>query len=279
MRHWFRVGHVKSALRKNIVWIASHPKSGNTWMRSILQCATHGSVSINEIGDLIPSFNGCVERVAYDRRLHSIDDPADLWVDTQKWISSLGGNRVIKTHNMCGTFGGAQHPLPELTHSAIHIVRDPRDVAVSYANHYGHNLRDAAMMLQYKDNVAHEEGHAFRKAMLGSWQMNVTSWLEAPFPVLTLRYEDMLETPHETIGKVMGFLKMRPAVEIDEIVRLTSFKKLSRMERSVGFVERSRNQSRFFNKGIAGQWLNHKRELEGLTEAFAPLIEQLGYEL
>ena len=186
---------------------------------------------------------------------------------------------MVKTHNMCGTFGGAQHPLPELTHSAIHIVRDPRDVAVSYANHYVHNLRDAAMMLQYKDNVAHEEGHAFRKAMLGSWQMNVTTWLEAPFPALTLRYEDMLETPHKTIGKVMGFLKMRPDVEIDEIVRLTSFKKLSRMEQSVGFVERSRNQSRFFNKGVAGQWLNHKRELDGLPEAFTPLIEQLGYEL
>ncbi len=141
--------------RKNIVWITSFPKSGNTWMRSILQCATQGSVLINEMGNLIPSFNGCVERMAYDRGLRAVDDPADLWADTQRWISGLGGNRVIKTHNMCGTFAGVQHPLPELTHSAIHIVRDPRDVAVSYANHYGHTVGDAAMMLQREDNLAH----------------------------------------------------------------------------------------------------------------------------
>lgn len=70
--------------RKNIVWIASFPKSGNTWMRSILQCATQGSVSINDMGNLIPSFNGCVERVAYDRGLRTIDDPTDLWGDTQR---------------------------------------------------------------------------------------------------------------------------------------------------------------------------------------------------
>ena len=273
------MGEMNFVPRKNIVWIASYPKSGNTWMRSILQCATQGSVSINNMGNLIPSFNGCVERVAYDRGLRGIDDPADLWADTQRWISSLGGNRVIKTHNMCGTFGGAQHPLPEVTHSAIHIVRDPRDVAVSYANHYGHSVSDAAVMLQREDNLAHEAGHAFRKAILGSWQMNVTSWLEAPFPVLTLRYEDMLQTPHEAISQVVTFLKMTPAVEIDEIVRMTSFKKLSRMERADGFVEKSRNQARFFNKGVSGQWHNHKRDLQPLTEAFAPLIEKLGYEI
>jgi len=270
---------MKSVPQKNIVWIASYPKSGNTWIRSILQCATKGSVSINDMGNLIPSFNSCVERVAYERGLRSIDDPAELWADTQRWISGLGGNRVIKTHNMRGTFGGAQHPLPELTHSAIHIVRDPRDVAVSYANHYGHSVGDAAMMLQREDNHAHEAGHAFRKAVLGSWQMNVASWLDAPFPVLTLRYEDMLQTPHEAISRAMTFLQMTPAVEIDEIVRMTSFKKLSRMERAGGFVEKSRNQARFFNKGVSGQWHNHKRELRPLTEAVAPLIEKLGYDV
>ncbi len=108
--------------------------------------------------------------------------------------------------------------------------------------------------------------------------MNVTSWLEAPFPVLTLRYEDMLRNPHEAIAQVLSFLKMKPAVEIDEIFRMTSFKKLSRMERVDGFVEKSRNQTRFFNKGVSGQWHSHRRDLEGLSKAFAPLTETLGYE-
>ena len=266
------------ASRKNIVWIASYPKSGNTWMRSILQCATQGTVAINDIGKLIPSFNGCVERVAHDRRLRTIDDPADLWADTERWIASLGGNRVIKTHNMRGSLGGTEHPLPELTHSAIHIVRDPRDVAVSYANHYGHSVGDAAQMLQREDNHTREPGHPFRKAVLGSWQMNVTSWLEAPFPVITIRYEDMLDDPQKAIGDVLRFLKMTPRMPVDEIVRMTSFKKLSRMERADGFIEKSSNQSRFFNKGRSGQWHDHSRDVRGLVDSFAPLMKRLGYE-
>ena len=271
------MGEVSVVPSKNIVWIASYPKSGNTWMRSILQCAATGKVSINEMFGLVPSFNDCVERVAWDKGLRSIDDPAELWVDAQRWISSLGGNRVIKTHNMRGTFCGAQHPLPELTQSAIHIVRDPRDVAVSYANHYGHSVKNAAMMLQRDDNHTRESGHPFRKAMLGSWEMNVRSWLEAPFPVLTIRYEDMLADPHDAIGKVLSFLKMKPAVPVEEIVRLTAFKKLSRMERADGFVEKSKNQTRFFNKGTSGQWRDHKRDLEELTKTFTPLMETFGY--
>ena len=269
---------MKPASRKNIVWIASYPKSGNTWMRSILQCATQGGVSINDIGRLIPSFNGCVERVASDRGLRTVGDPTDLWADTERWIAGLGGNRVIKTHNMRGVFGGAQHPLPELTHSAIHIVRDPRDVTVSYANHYGHTVSDAAQMLQREDNHTREQGHPFRKAVLGSWQMNVTSWLEAPFPVMTIRYEDMLDHPSKAVGDVLSFLKMKPAMPVEEIVRMTSFKKLSRMERIDGFIEKSRNQSRFFNKGRSGQWRDHARDVKELVEAFGPLMEQLGYD-
>ena len=91
---------------RNIVWIASYPKSGNTWVRSILYCATHGKVELNRMGDMIPSFTACVERVANDRGLSDIDDAAELWGDTQQWISSLGGFRVIKTHNVCGRIGG-----------------------------------------------------------------------------------------------------------------------------------------------------------------------------
>ena len=125
---------------------------------------------------------------------------------------------------MRGIFSGAQHPLPELTHSAIHIVRDPRDVTVSYANHYGHTVSDAAQMLQREDNHTREQGHPFRKAVLGSWQMNVTSWLEAPFPVMTIRYEDMLDHPSKAVGDVLSFLKMKPAMPVEEIVRMTSFK-------------------------------------------------------
>ena len=76
-------GILQPKKNRNIVWIASYPKSGNTWVRSILYCATHGKVELNRMGDLIPSFTACVERVANDRGLTEIGDAAELWGDTQ----------------------------------------------------------------------------------------------------------------------------------------------------------------------------------------------------
>ena len=262
---------------RNIVWIASYPKSGNTWVRSILYCATHGKVELNRMGDMIPSFTACVERVANDRGLSDIDDAAELWGDTQQWISSLGGFRVIKTHNICGRIGGIPHPDPKLTHAAICVVRDPRDVAVSYASHYGRTLGQAVELLQMEDNFTFQPDNPFRKSFIGSWQTNFTSWLDASFPVLAVRYEDLLAAPAHEITRILEFLNLKPAVPPAEIARLTSFGNLSGLERSEGFGEVSEKAGRFFRKGSAGQWRDHAAQIDGLTKAFRPLMTRLGY--
>ena len=262
---------------RNIVWIASYPKSGNTWVRSILYCATHGKVELNRMGDMIPSFTACVERVANDRGLSDIDDAAELWGDTQQWISSLGGFRVIKTHNICGRIGGIPHPDPKLTHAAICVVRDPRDVAVSYANHYGRTLDQAVKLLQMEDNFTFQPDNPFRKSLIGSWQTNFTSWLDASFPVLAVRYEDLLAAPEQEITRILEFLNLKPAIPPREIVSLTSFGNLSRLERLEGFDEVSEKAERFFRKGSAGQWRDHGVQIDSLTKAFRPLMMQLGY--
>ena len=262
---------------RNIVWIASYPKSGNTWVRSILYCATHGKVELNQMGDLIPSFTNCVERFANDRGLSEIDDAAELWGDTQQWISSLGGFRVIKTHNICGRIGGMPHPDPKLTHAAICVVRDPRDVAVSYANHYGRTLDQAAKLLQMEDNFTFQPDNPFRKSLVGSWQTNFTSWLDASFPVLAVRYEDLLAAPAQEITRILEFLNLKPAIPSREIASLTSFGNLSRLERLEGFDEVSEKAERFFRKGSAGQWRDHGVQIDSLTKAFRPLMMQLGY--
>ena len=262
---------------RNIVWIASYPKSGNTWVRSILYCATHGKVELNRMGDMIPSFTACVERVANDRGLSDIDDAAELWGDTQQWISSLGGFRVIKTHNVCGRIGGIPHPDPKLTHAAICVVRDPRDVAVSYASHYGRTLEQAVKLLQMEDNFTFQPDNPFRKSLIGSWQTNFTSWLDASFPVLAVRYEDLLAAPVHEITRILEFLNLKPAIPPRQIASLTSFGNLSRLERLEGFDEVSEKAERFFRNGSAGQWRDHGVQIDSLTKAFRPLMMQLGY--
>ena len=270
-------GILQPKKNRNIVWIASYPKSGNTWVRSILYCATHGKVELNRMGDLIPSFTACVERVANDRGLTEIGDAAELWGDTQQWISSLGGFRVIKTHNICGRIAGLSHPDPDMTLAAICVVRDPRDVAVSYASHYGRSLDQAVELLQKEDNFTFQQDNPFRKSLIGSWRTSFTSWLDAPFPVLAVRYEDLVAAPEQEIARILEFLKLKPAVPPSEIARLTSFANLSGLEKSEGFGEASEKAERFFRKGSTGQWRDHAAQVGGLTKAFRPLMTQLGY--
>ena len=265
--------------RKNVVWVASYPKSGNTWVRSILYAATQGRVDLNRIGDLIPSFPACVERVASDNGITEIDDPATLWEQAQGWISSLPGNRVIKTHNLCGTVSGTRFPLPRCTLAAIYVVRDPRDVAVSYTNHFGRTLEQAVSLLQTEDNFTFLEENAFRKSVIGSWRTNVQSWMNAEFPVLIVRYEDLLVAPEKEIQRILDFLGMKPIMAPEQIAKATSFSSLSRSEAEQGFDEASGKAVNFFHKGKIGQWLGREGEIQNLNLAFGPLMKKLGYEI
>ena len=264
-------------LNKNIVWVASYPKSGNTWVRSILYCAARGRMDLNDVGTLIPSFPACIERVAADRNISHTDDPITLWDDTQRWISSLGGNRVIKTHNLCGGIGGTRFPKPDVTAGAIYVVRDPRDVAMSYCNHYGRTVEQAAALLQMDDNVIFMDKNAFQKSVIGSWNTHVQSWLNADFPVLFVRYEDLTAAPATEIKRILDFLKLRPAIPPEQIAAATSFTEMAQQESVDGFAEASDNAVRFFHKGSVGQWLGHENDLQELTAAFAPLMEKFGY--
>lgn len=264
---------------RNIVWIASYPKSGNTWVRSILYAATQGKVDLNRMGDLIPSFPACVERMALDDGLTEIDDPVTLWDRTQAWISSLSGNRVIKTHNLCGAVAGTQFPLPECTLAAIYVVRDPRDVVMSYTNHFGRTVEQAVTLLQAEDNFTFMEENAFRKSVIGSWQTHVRSWMNAEFPVLMVRYEDLLATPVKEIQRILDFLGMKPVIPPDQIAKATSFSTLSKSEMAQGFDEASGKAVNFFHKGKVGQWAGREQEIQEINLAFGSLMRKFGYDI
>ena len=98
-------------------------------------------------------------------------------------------------------------------------MRDPRDVAVSYANHYGRSVLDSVTLIQNEENFFHEPGNSFPKAIIGSSQTNVRSWMEAPFPVLVLRFEDLIADPDQYTGDILAFLKIKPKVSVNKIVR------------------------------------------------------------
>jgi hypothetical protein len=144
---------------------------------------------------------------------------------------------------------------PRLTRSAIYILRNPLDMVLSYARQYGLTQDLAASAIGHPDNgIFGTEGTVAQ--FLGSWSDHVRSWAGCrKFPVLVLRYEDMIADPEATFARALKHIGVPPDTEkLIRAVRFSSFEELARQEQDTGFVERSPTSTRFFHSGGSGQW-------------------------
>ena len=161
----------------------------------------------------------------------------------------------VKTHNSRTRAFGAGLVPPELTRSAIYILRNPLDVALSYARHYGMTAEAAAEAIGRPDNViAPSSGTVIQ--FLGSWSAHVLSWTRCrDFPVLVLRYEDIEADPEREFARVLAHIGATADPErIARAVAFSSFDELRRQEDAAGFIERSPTSDRFFHSGRSGAW-------------------------
>ncbi len=240
---------------KNITWIASYPKSGNTWLRAILYAAVNGEVDINKLGTLVPSFSRPVNIACKNARIAG--DPNEIikyWDKAQKIASDHGksGGVLLKTHNACGNYGGVTFPSKRFTEKAIYIVRNPRDVAVSYGNHYNRSISQSVVKMLDSQNTVHRDNSDSYVEFLSSWREHFISWSGAGFPVLLLKYEDLKLDPESIIKRILGFTRITPVICVSEIVKLTNFDQLKKSEQEVGFRE-SVNGKTFFKSGKVNQ--------------------------
>jgi hypothetical protein len=173
-----------------------------------------------------------------------------------KAVNANGADvNFVKTHNQnTMAFGHVLIP-PELTKSAIYIMRDPRDMIISYASHLGMTLDAAIAGMNSKDNATNGDAQNVHQ-YLGRWSDHVTSWTRTKkFPVLAIRYEDMLRDPEKTFSSVVRRVGMPvDKGRLRKAIDFSSFKKLKQQEEEVGFVENSKNQERFFRKGSSGHY-------------------------
>jgi hypothetical protein len=246
----------------NICWLASYPKSGNTWLRAFLANMVADTGQALPLAEL-PRY--CEdEALPEDYSALAGRPSAQLGMDEISRLRPLVHARIaarhpatvfVKTHNMFGSYDG--HPLhnTDVTATAIYVVRNPLDIVVSLANHFGLGL-DEAIAYMGSDNAATLNDALFVSQVLGSWSRHVSSWTEQAGPnVLVLRYEDMLEKGAKTFGKVARLLRMEgDRGRFERAVRYSGFPVLAAMEREHGFVEASGKGGRFFRKGRVNQW-------------------------
>ena len=247
-----------------ILWLASYPKSGNTWLRAFLANYLLNTPTPQDINAL-PEFVYGDMRVDYYEQL-SGKSQADLtWTEINQLrprvhrflADAHPGTVLVKTHNVLSAIEDVPTISPDVTFGAIYVVRNPLDVAVSFSHHYGLTMEQGAKAICFKPlEIQAKAGHILQ--VVSDWSTNVQTWLNAPGLYLNvLRYEDLTTSPNKAFTSVLDFLKLPKERErLKRAIKHSSFKMLAGQERQAGFIERPQNAERFFRKGKVGSWRN-----------------------
>ena len=273
-----------------IVWLASYPKSGNTWVRAFLTNYTRdGSepADINDLeGALIASarwiFDEVVGVEASDLTASEI---ARYRPDVYRRLASESDAPVfVKAHDAFRTrnANAALFPAPVTAH-AIYIIRNPLDVAVSLAHHHGVSIDQAVCRMCREHTLAHCDGRLKEQLeqVLLTWSDHVRSWVaESGLRVHLTRYEDMVRDPQpafEAITEAAGL-----ELDVDRVTRAIEFSRfeiLRAQEQEKGFKERPRRAAEFFRKGQIGDWRNALtvEHVHRLLDAHGETMRRFGY--
>lgn len=248
-----------------IVWLASYPRSGNTWMRAFLHnllAASRGeaaSADINRMGklttwDIAPKWYQPHLRMPLAQA-----SPADIAEARPKVHHAIAaasdGLVFVKTHSALSNSHGTPTITRAVTAGAIHIVRNPLDVCVSLAQHLGIDTDQAIALMARKGHYSpvHRGGAC---ECYGSWSEHTRSWSDSQHrSLLHLRYEDLLDQPEASFGRVARHLRIRVSdAALAEAIERSGFRRLRAQEDQAGFRERPRASRQFFRSGQRDAW-------------------------
>ncbi len=244
-----------------IRWIASYPKSGNTWVRLFL-LAYQDSDSFDP-NLRPPNFRQCVDTSTYEKV-----SPVPVDQLTEAEVYTLRGAVLVhllrasgdlplylKTHCANINLDGTALIPPTLTDRALYLLRDPRDVVVSLADHMGVSI-DEAIAQMVNEQIFLSRNIKLNQ-LISSWSLNVRSWMRKmdKMPIFCLRYEDLSADPVQWFKKVLEFFQVDfDPWRFQKALDLTTFEALRQAEDQNGYQTKSIKQSRFFRKGIVGGW-------------------------
>lgn len=273
-------------------WLASYPKSGNTWLRLVLNSY--------RLGGLEPDFSRkqnfapiASSRRRFDELLGiaSSDLLPDelLTLRPRMYESQLIEAReplFNKVHDAWQLTPAGEPLFPATsTLGAVYIVRDPRDVVLSLAGHIGVSADRAIDLLLDEAAILCDQKLGLKDQLpqrLGSWSRHVLSWIDLPAPwsPLLIRYEDMLATPKESFACVIKYCGWAlDDKRLEQALDATRFERLQAAEASHGFSERPQRAARFFREGRAGGWRERLSEaqLRRIEDATEPVRARLAY--
>lgn len=249
-----------------IIWIASYPKSGNTWLKLFLSAyiGNHKDPNTFDINKIMMPFslfptNFLIKKFNID--YSNFNNISKNWIPMQEYLNLAYPEIFVKTHNAMCTINGNSFTDPKQSLGAIYLVRDPRDVVMSYSDHLQQNHSDVVQSLLNSNTF--EEGTIDNKkynfTLLGSWGDHYSSWKNyTGINVLIIKYEDLVSNTFLTFEKILKYLSSIIQIKLDkdkinECIKITKFDNLKNLERKDGFDERG-NGEFFFRIGKVGDW-------------------------
>ena len=249
--------------KNGIFWLASYPKSGNTWMRIFLTNYGRNSTKPADINHLdrtpISSARPFFDEYAGVEASDLTPDEIQAARPHVYRLHGRDGLHYMKAHDAYLILPDGSPLFPvDVTRGAIYMIRNPLDVAVSYAAHDGTSI-DKIIQRMSKPHVTLAENPRDLPDQLpqylGTWSSHAESWLNAPVPVLVVRYEDLSSNPAQQFTNVVRFVGAPyDPVRLRRAIAFSSFSELRRQEDEQGFRERTAPNLRFFRKGKVGNW-------------------------
>ncbi len=250
----------------NILWIASYPKSGNTWVRSFLHNYLNNTNQPVDINSLHQQSVDEVKSFRYRAFLPENKSTTELSLEEicairpmvqAQMAAEASGTLFVKSHNFQGEFKGFPLHNWQVSSGAIYIVRNPLDVAVSLKHYFDYSYDEAiAYMAEEMAGTPNEPENV--PQVISSWSQHVASWTQGGRNMLVLRYEDLLAHPKRNFRKIETLLGVKKDVKrLQKAIRFSSFHQLKKQELSKGFAEKHENAGQFFRQGQPDQWREH----------------------
>ena len=259
-----------------IIWLASYPKSGNTWVRSIISSLLYSDDG-NFSFELMSKVSQFPEKKYFKNFINdfgNFNQIKEKWISAQDLINLDNQIKVLKTHQGKYTVGKDSFTNDQNTLATIYIVRDPRTLISSISNHYTLTFDEASNFLMTPQIIGNskrwEDKETGIKCLLGKWNDHYRSWTRNKSNLLLIKYEDLIQNPENELEKIINFLKKYLNIETNnnknkKILETTSFKNLKEMEQKGLFRENVLNKKdegkvNFFHLGPANNWKDNLNE-------------------
>lgn len=272
------------AERNGIVWLASYPKSGNTWLRCLLEAyRRNGLLDINDLRISSSDGGASLVRAVSPVPLAELGFRGEMLLRPavlMHLVARLTGSPMVKTHFAnIQPDGGLPHLVPaDVTKKAVYVVRDPRSVFASFCRFFAYSPDMAAEAMNRVDFRIGGAGD-FATSLVSSWSNNVRSWVgEQAFPVHVVKYEDMLADAGKELTEVLEFLGEDVDEErVEKAVEAASIDRLNADEGEQGFRENASKQA-FFGSG-GTRWRNDvaPRWVKQIEADHGDVMTALGY--